>query len=510
MTEQGSKVRVVVLGGGTAGWMTAASLIRLLPDTASVDLIESEDIGIVGVGEATLPHIRGFVEKLGIDEAAFMKATHATFKLGIDFRDFGRIGESYIHPFGSFGEEVAGIGFHHYWLELQRQGRAAPLGDYSLAVAAARANRFAPPAQDHTLASTYGYAYQFDATLFGPFMREFACRHGVTRHEGLVVDVERDGASGDVAALLLADGRRIEGDLFVDCSGFRSLLLGQALGEEWEDWTHWLPCDRAAAMPCTHETQDIRPFTIATAMPAGWRWQIPLQHRMGNGYVFSSAHISEDEACAAIKAAAEGEPLAEPRILKFRPGRRKHSWSHNVVAVGLASGFLEPLESTSIYLAQMAITYLIELFPDQGGIDPRDVAEFNRLVDVEYDRVRDFLILHYNATTRDDSEFWNHVRTMQVPDTLADKLELWRKAARIEKYADGLFFDASWIAVYVGQGLLPERHDARVALADPVRVAGALERLRGAIAAEVAAMPGHLEYLRGEAGRLAPEDALAA
>jgi tryptophan halogenase len=501
--EKRKKLRVVVLGGGTAGWMTAAGVARLLPDLATVDLIESQDIGIVGVGEATLPHIRGFVEKLGIDEAAFMKATHATYKLGIDFRDFGRIGESYIHPFGSFGEEVGGIGFHHYWLELQRQGLAAELGEYSLAVAACRANRFTPPAQDSSLASTYGYAYQFDATLFGPFMREFATGTGVTRHEGLVVDVERDPASGDVTALLLKDGRRIEGDLFVDCSGFRSLLLGQTLEEEWEDWTHWLPCDRAAAMPCTHKTSDIRPYTIATAMPAGWRWQIPLQHRMGNGYVFSSAHLDEDAACEALRQAADGDPLADPRILKFRPGRRKRSWSHNVLGVGLASGFLEPLESTSIYLAQMAITYLIELFPQDGQIDPRDRDEFNRLVDMEYDRVRDFLILHYNATTRDDSDFWNHVRTMQVPDTLADKLELWKRAARIEKYSDGLFYDASWIAVYIGQGQLPEAHDSRVSLPDPMRVSGAMDNLRKMIASQVSAMPGHMDYLKSEAARLA-------
>jgi tryptophan halogenase len=503
MGEARERLRVVVLGGGTAGWMTAAGLAGLLPHRCTVDLIESEDIGIVGVGEATLPHIRGFVEKLGIDEAAFMKATHATYKLGIDFRDFGRIGESYIHPFGSFGEEVGGIGFHHYWLEMQRLGLAAELGEYSLAVCAARANRFAPPAQDTSLASTYGYAYQFDATLFGPFMREHAKSQGVRRHEGLVVDVERDPASGNVTALVLKDGRRIEGDLFIDCSGFRSVLLGQTLDEDWEDWTHWLPCDRAAAMPCTHRTSDIRPYTIATAMPAGWRWQIPLQHRMGNGYVFSSAHLSEEEACKALVAAADGDPLADPRILKFRPGRRKHSWSHNVIGVGLASGFLEPLESTSIYLAQMAITYLIELFPDGADIDPRDRAEFNRLVDMEYDRVRDFLILHYHATKRDDSEFWNHVRTMQVPDSLADKLELWRRAARIEKYSDGLFYDASWIAVYVGQGMLPQAHDGRTALPDPARVAGALDRLRQEIGRQVAAMPGHVEYLHSERSRLA-------
>ena len=386
---------------------------------------------------------------------------------------------------------------------MQRHGLARPLGEYSLAVQAALAKRFRPPAQDDSLASSFGYAYQFDATLFGPFMREFGMGIGVERHEGKVVSVERDNDNGDVAALVLEDGRKVEGDLFVDCSGFRSVLLGQELEEEWEDWTHWLPCDRAAAMPCTHATDDIGPYTTATAMPAGWRWQIPLQHRMGNGYVFSSAHLSEDEACEAIIAAAEGEPLADPRVLRFRPGRRSKSWSRNVIGVGLSSGFLEPLESTSIYLAQMAITYLIEFFPESGTIDPRDRDEFNRLVDMEYDRVRDFLILHYNATTRDDSDFWNHVRTMTVPDSLADKLDLWRKAGRIEKYSDGLFYDASWIAVYVGQGLLPERHDTRAALGDPQQLARAAENLHGTIAGLVAEMPRHRDYLLRESARIA-------
>ena len=497
------KTRVVVLGGGTAGWMTAAGIARLLPDLAEVQLIESEDIGIVGVGEATLPHIRAFVEKLGIDEGAFMQATHATYKLGIDFRDFGSIGTRYFHPFGSFGEALNGVAFHHYWLELQRHGLGGPLDDYSLAVQAALANRFCPPAPDDSLASSYGYAYQFDATLFGPFMREFGTGIGVRRHEGKVVSVEQNPGNGDVTALMMEDGRRVEGDLFVDCSGFRSLLLGQAMAETWEDWAHWLPCDRAAAMPCTRAGNDLRPYTTATAMPAGWRWQIPLQHRMGNGYVFSSAHISEDEACDAILRAAEGKPLANPRILRFRPGRRRRSWSGNVVGVGLASGFLEPLESTSIYLAQMAITYLIELFPDGAAIDPRDRDEFNRLVDMEYDRVRDFLILHYHATTRDDSEFWNHLRTMRVPDTLARKLELWHHAGRVETYSDGLFYDASWIAVYVGQGLLPLNHDTRAALVDPQQLARATTRLRQEIARHVAAMPPHKDYLESETSRLA-------
>lgn len=497
------RLRVVVLGGGTAGWMTAAGLAKLLPSQCSVHLVESEDIGIVGVGEATLPHIRGFVERLGIDEATFMKATHATYKLGIDFRDFGSIGTSYIHPFGSFGEPVAGVGFHHYWLELQRQGMAGPIGEYSLAVKAAEANRFQTPAQDVSLASSYGYAYQFDATLFGPFMREFGMAGGVKRTEGKVTSVERDSESGNVTALVLESGERIAGDLFVDCSGFRSLLLGDTLDEDWEDWTHWLPCDRAAAMPCAHVSDEIEPYTTATAMPAGWRWRIPLQHRIGNGYVFASNFLSEDEACDAIAKAAEGSQLADPRILRFRPGRRKKSWSHNVVGVGLASGFLEPLESTSIYLAQMAITYLIELFPDGKDIDPKDRDEFNRLVDMEYDRVRDFLILHYNATSRDDSAFWDHVRTMKLPDTLEGKMELWRDAGRIEKYSDGLFYNESWLAVYLGQGLLPERHDSRTTLPNPNQISAALTNLQNAISNEVVKMPKHRSYLERQSERMA-------
>ena len=503
VADSQKKLRVVVLGGGTAGWMSAAAIAKLLPDLAQVELVESEDIGIVGVGEATLPHIRGFVENLGIDEASFMKATHATFKLGIDFQDFGKIGESYIHPFGSFGEEVSGVAFHHYWLELQRQGLAESFGNYSLGVSAALGRKFRPPSEDASLSSTYGYAYQFDATLFGPFMREFAKGIGVKRTEGFVNEVKRDPESGDVTALVLKDGSEIAGDLFIDCSGFRSLLLGDALEEPWEDWSHWLPVDRAAAMPCAHVEEEIEPYTRAIAMPGGWRWRIPLQHRIGNGYVFSSQFLSEDEACETIRNAAEGEVLADPRVLRFRSGRRRNSWKNNVIAVGLSSGFLEPLESTSIYLAQMAITYLIEMFPLDGAIDGRDRDEFNRLVDMEYDRIRDFLILHYHATSRDDSEFWNHVRTMEVPDTLKGKMELWRETGRIEKYSDGLFYDASWLAVYIGQGVLPKSHDSRVSLPDPAQVSAAMQALSAAVSDEVAAMPSHREFLVAEAARLA-------
>ena len=485
------KTRVVILGGGTAGWMTAAALVNQLGDACTVQLIESEEIGIVGVGEATLPHIRFFVESLGIDEADFMKATHATFKLGIEFHDFGRIGSHYLHPFGTFGAPLNEVPFHHYWLRLHHQARGGELWDTSVCNVMAARNRFAPPPPGSAL---YNYAYQFDATLFGPYLRTYSLARGAGRTEGKVVDVERDPESGDVTALKLESGERVEGDLFVDCSGFRALLIGQTLEEEWEDWSQWLPCDRAVAMPCTSPPLGIEPYTRAHAMAAGWRWRIPLQHRIGNGYVYSSAHIGDQEAADALVAAVEGKAMAEPRVLKFRAGRRKRSWSKNVVSIGLASGFLEPLESTSIYLVQGAIAQLLELFPI-GPIRDQDRDEFNTAVDVEYDRIRDFLILHYHATTRSDSSFWDHVRTMRVPDTLHEKMELWRRSARVAKYSQGLFFEPSWVAVYIGQGIIPSGWDQRADGWEAGKVEAAVGRVRQQIADAVAAMPDHAEFI---------------
>jgi tryptophan 7-halogenase len=492
VSETPPKTRVVILGGGTAGWMTAAALVNQLGQACEVRLIESEEIGIVGVGEATLPHIRFFVESLGLDEAEFMKATHATFKLGIEFHDFGQVGTRYLHPFGSFGAPLKEVPFHHYWLRLHSEGRGGELWDSSICNVMAARKRFAPPPPDSTL---YNYAYQFDATLFGPYLRNYALARGAVRTEGKVVDVELDGATGDVAALKMESGERIEGDLFVDCSGFRALLLGQTLQEEWEDWSHWLPCDRAVAMPCTSADTGIEPLTRVHAMSAGWRWRIPLQHRVGNGYVYSSAHISDEDAADALVAAVEGESLADPRVLRFRAGRRKRSWSKNVVAVGLASGFLEPLESTSIYLIQGAIAQLIELFPI-GRIRDEDRDEFNRVTDVEYERIRDFLILHYHATTREDSSFWNHVRTMEVPDTLHSKMELWRRSARVAKYTQGLFFEPSWVAVYVGQGVMPHGWDERADAHESGALEGAVNRMLAQVSNAVDPMPDHAEFIR--------------
>jgi tryptophan halogenase len=470
--------------------MTAAALVNQLGHACDVRLIESEEIGIVGVGEATLPHIRYFVEGLGLDEADFMQATHATFKLGIDFHDFGSIGTHYLHPFGVFGADLNGVPFHHYWLRLRSEGRGGDLFSTSIANVMAEGNRFAPPSD----INLFNYAYQFDATLFGPYLREYSVTRGVVRTEGKVVHVETDGETGDVSALKLDDGEIVEGDLFVDCSGFRALLIGQTLDEDWEDWSHWLPCDRAVAMPCASTDGPLEPYTRAYAMTAGWRWRIPLQHRVGNGYVYSSSHISDQDAADALLGAVEGKAMADPRLLKFRAGRRKRSWSKNVVAVGLASGFLEPLESTSIYLVQGAIAQLIELFPI-GPIRDSDRDEFNRAVDIEYDRIRDFLILHYHATTRDDSDFWNHTRTMRVPDSLREKMELWRSSARVEKYSQGLFFEASWIAVYCGQGLIPKDRDQRADVYGTEALEQAVGRLRRKIADAVERMPDHKTFI---------------
>ncbi|OHD04759.1 tryptophan 7-halogenase [Sphingopyxis sp. OPL5] len=476
--------------------MTAAALAKLLPGQADIQLIESEEIGIVGVGEATLPHLREFIRRLGLDEMEFMRTTRATFKLGIDFVDFGAIGERYIHPFGAYGTDIAGVGFHHYWLRMQAAGQVPPICDFSLPIVAARGKRFAPvPEGGDLLDSSYSYAYQFDATRMAPMLRRFAEAHGTRRTEGKVVAVERDAASGDVARLRTDRGDVIEGDLFIDCSGFRALLIGETLQSPWEDWSEWLPCDRAAALPCAAPDGPIEPYTRATAMPAGWRWRIPLQHRVGNGYVFSSNHVSEDEACAAILGAVEGEPLADPRVLRFRAGRRTKSWDRNVVAIGLASGFLEPLESTSIHLVQQAVTRLVELFP-QRRIDACDRDSFNALVDREYDRIRDFLILHYHATRRDDSDFWNHVRTMALPPELERKMALWKDSGRVELYTEGLFLEASWVAVYLGQGVMPRGYDQRADIPPQNRIAQSLADLDGAIRSRVAAWPDHAEYLR--------------
>jgi tryptophan halogenase len=438
-------LRVVIVGGGSAGWMVAAALARFLARGHAITLVESEELGTVGVGEATIPQIRLFNRALGLDESQFLKATGGSIKLGIEFVDWTTPGSRYIHGFGPVGRDLGLVPFHHWWLRGHQAGLAEPFGAYCANIAAAWVNRFAPVEGPGALV----HAYHFDAGLYAKHLREVAEGQGVTRVEGRIEGV--DAAGNHVSAVQLADGRRVEGDLFIDCSGFRSLLLGEALGTPFLDWSHWLPCDRALAVPSAR-TEPLLPYTRATARPAGWQWRIPLQHRTGNGHVFSSAFMGEDEAQALLLANLDGAALDDARLLRFRAGRRADFWRGNVVAIGLASGFLEPLESTSIHLVQSAIERLLQLWP---GADPAPaLAEsYNRQTVFEFERIRDFLILHYHANARSEP-LWQHVRHMELPDTLAGRLELFRATGRIIRDGNELFAEPGWSQVLIGQGVM--------------------------------------------------------
>ena len=509
------RLNIVIVGGGTAGWMCAAALAHDLkadrPEgLCNVRLIESDEIGTVGVGEATLPHIKDFNDHLGLNEAEFMRRTRATFKLGIEFADWGRKGGSYIHPFGDFGHAINGAEFVQYWSRARDLGETASIEAYSYAVQAARHHRFDFPSEDPaSIKSTYAYAYHFDASLYAAFLREFAEARGVRRTQGRVVEARQSPESGDIAALVLQSGEEVAGDLFIDCSGFRALLIGQTLKSEWQDWTPWLPCDRAVAVACDSDVPPT-PYTQSIALEEGWRWRIPLQHRVGNGYVFASRFLSEEAATERLLGLLEGRAQGAPRLLRFGAGRRLQSWRGNCIAMGLASGFLEPLESTSIYLIQVAITHLLQLLPKPGHPfrpDTRLTAEYNRRVDLEYDRVRDFLILHYHANAREDGALWRHTREMDVPDSLLEKMEQFRSRGYIHRYREGLFSPASWLAVFMGQDVAPRGHDR---LADLLPEAQLIERLSGMrrrIAANVEDMPRHDAFIRGYCASTAPENA---
>ncbi|MGV3730936.1 MAG: tryptophan halogenase family protein [Sphingopyxis sp.] len=445
--------KVVIVGGGTAGWMAAAALSRTM-DNLSIRLVESDAIGTVGVGEATIPAIRLFNALVGIDEDEFVRETQGTFKLGIQFHDWGRIGDVYMHAFGQIGRSLGMLPFQQYWLRGRAEGVAGRLGGYSLSETAGRQNRFARlPRIPDTSLDGIAYAFHFDAALYAAYLRKVAEGAGVRRTEGKIAAVRRSGESGHVEAVVLENGEAIEGELFIDCSGFRALLIEEALETGYEDWTHWLPCDRAIAVP-SENAGPPRPYTQAIAHRAGWQWRIPLQHRTGNGHVFCSDFISEDEATAVLLANIEGRALAEPRTLRFRTGMRRRAWNANVVALGLASGFLEPLESTSIHLIQNGIAKLIAHFPDRD-FDPVNIDAYNRRVRFDYERIRDFVILHYHANQRTDSSFWIRCREMSIPDTLAQKIELFRSQGQIVREGDELFIEIGWFQVMTGQHLMP-------------------------------------------------------
>ncbi len=488
---------LVIVGGGTAGWMAAAALARVLGPEYRITLIESEQIGIVGVGEATVPHIKAFNNLLGINEAEFVRHTQGSFKLGIEFADWQRPGTSYVHGFGTeIGHPLGLLPFQQYWFKQALAGKARPLGAYTLNTVAAKRDRFMTSATDvppNSPLANIAYAYHFDAALYAGFLRRYAEQRGVTRREGIVEEVQLHPESGDVRAVRLASGEAIAGDLFIDCSGFRGLLIEQALHTGYHDFSHWLPCDRALAVPCA-KVGPPTPYTRATARAAGWQWRIPLQHRTGNGYVYCSAHISDDEAAATLLANLDGPALADPRPLRFVTGRRKQVWNRNVIALGLASGFMEPLESTSIHLVQSGISKLLELFPREG-ISPVLVRRYNERIAFEFDRIRDFLLLHYHATERDDSAFWRHCRSMPITPELQETLALFRDSGRFYRNGDEMFAEISWVQVMVGQGILPRAYHPlvdQVPQADLERFMASVEQTIGHCAD---AMPPHQAFI---------------
>lgn len=486
---------IVIAGGGTAGWMTAAALAKVLNDRWKVTLVESEEIGTVGVGEATIPIINVYNNALEIDQDEFMRETHATFKLGIEFRNWGRLGDSYIHGFGPLGPDIGITKFHHYWLKMFQAGKVGSIEDYSINIAASRANKFmrAKPELGASPLAEIAHAYHFDAGLYAAYLRRYAEARGVKRIEGKIAAVAQHSETGFVESISLHDGQKISGDLFVDCTGFRGLLIEQTLKTGYEDWTHWLPCDRAWAVPCT-SADPLTPYTRSTAHGAGWQWRIPLQHRTGNGHVFCSGHMPEQEAADILMARLDGTPLAEPRMLKFVTGKRKKLWNKNVVAVGLSSGFMEPLESTSIHLIQSTVSRLATFFPYQEQNDA-DIEEFNRQADFEFERIRDFIILHYKATERDDTEFWRYCANMSIPDTLAHKIELFRANGRVFRENAELFSEISWVEVFLGQHVMPRRYHPLVDALPDEKILSFLDNVRSTIRRCVEVMPTHAQFV---------------
>jgi tryptophan halogenase len=487
--------RVVIVGGGTAGWMTAAALAHSFKGSLeSIEVIESEAIGTVGVGEATIPPIRRFNARLGIDEDEFVRRTQGTFKLGIEFVDWWRPGQAYFHPFGRYGADLDNVSFIHYWMRARQLADAAQLDDYCLSIAAARLGRFSRgEAQAGGAFSTLGYAFHFDAGLYARFLRAYAEKRGVKRIEGRVIDVRLRGVDGFIESVVMDGGRNVAGDLFVDCSGFRGLLIEEALHTGYADWSHWLPCNRAFAVPSA-SVGEPPPFTRSTARAAGWQWRIPLQHRVGNGYVYCSEFVSDDEAAHTLRSNLEGAALDDPRPLKFTAGMRRKAWNRNCVALGLAAGFLEPLESTSIHLIQSGISKLLTLFPDKD-FDPLLADEFNRQTTLQFEWTRDFLIAHYSLTERDDSPFWNYCRTMSIPDTLRGKLDLFRNRSLVFRVDDELFLEPSWTAVLMGQGIVPADYDPLAEAIDPVILARALQNMRESVRRTAEGLPSHAEFI---------------
>ncbi len=494
MAEARAIRRIVIVGGGTAGWMTAAALSRFVGGAGRrIVLVESEAIGTVGVGEGTIPPILEFNLQLGLDEAEFLRETHASYKLGIEFDGWTREGERYFHQFGKIGRPLNGVPFYQLWLRNRVNHSVGPLAGYSMSAVAAALHRFSPPSLDPAdPLSQLAYAFHFDASAYGRFLRKYAESHGAERIEGRIVGVEQDGETGYVTAVQLEDDRKVRGDLFIDCSGFRALLLGDKLGVPLEDWSHWLPCDRAVTVG-SERNDPLLPYTRSTAHAAGWQWRIPLQHRTGNGHVYCSAFMEDDEAERILVETLEAPAIAEPRRLRFKAGRRTKAWEANVVAIGLSSGFLEPLESTSIHLIQHGVQKLLSLFPSRG-ITPVERAEYNRHMVNSYDPVRDFIIFHYFANSRSEP-FWKQMRELDLPDTLQHKVELFREHGRVFRYNEELFDIPSWVAVMLGQDLIPADCDPLARAMPEAEVLRAMAELRSAYETRAERLPLASEYI---------------
>jgi tryptophan halogenase len=484
--------KVVIAGGGTAGWMAAASLSRLLGANLEITLVESEQIGTVGVGEATIPTILTLHELLKLKEQDFVAAVQGTFKLGISFENWRDVGEDYIHSFGFTGQDCWAAGFQHFWLKGEKLGITKEYGEYCKEWVAAKQNRFAV-IPNRSADQRLNYAYHIDASLYAKMLRKMAEEAGVVRQEGKISNIEQDPDSGYVKALELDSGQRIEGDLFLDCTGFRGLLIEQTLEAGYDDYTHWLPCDSAVAVQ-TEAVEPPIPYTRAIARESGWQWRIPLQHRVGNGLVFSSEYWSDDEATDIILKNIEGKRLTEPRVLKFQAGQRKQHWRKNVVAVGLSSGFIEPLESTSIHLIQRSIIRLMQLFP-YAGIRKPDVDEFNNQMREEIEHVRDFIILHYHVTNRSDTPFWEYCRTMDIPDSLAHRIELFKQTGRVFRIAAELFAENSWVQVMLGQGLVPEQYHSIVNMMSDEELDQFLKGIHSSARNLVGQLPDHQRFI---------------
>lgn len=494
MNEPNKKLKVVIAGGGTAGWLAATAIAQQMRGAVDITLVESEAIGPIGVGEATIPPMKTFHRLLGINEQQFMKATHATFKLGIQFEGWKTQGENYFHSFGVTGKETLITEFIHFWLRGKELGIAEDFGDYCVEFKAALEGRCSTTGD-----TKINHAFHLDAGLYVTLLKKMAMSNGVKREEGKIVKVDQNSDTGFITGLKMDSGKQVEGDFFLDCTGLKGLLIEQTLHTGFEDWGHWLPCDTAVAVQ-TESIEAPRPYTRSIAHHAGWSWRIPLQNRVGNGIVFCSRYMSEDEATEKLLSDVQGGTITDPKIVRFKTGKRRKNWNKNCVAVGLASGFLEPLESTSIHLIMTSITRILQMFPSSGEMIPSVIDEYNNQAASEVEKIRDFIILHYKATERNDSAFWRYCKNMEIPESLAHRIKLFKEAGKSYQTEGELFRLDSWTQVMLGQGIVPQQYQPIVGTMPPKELESFLNGLKKQVASTVDSLPVHGDFVRQYCG----------